>query len=59
MGQVQAPVYLVSSCEQVEKLAKAGVLTGLRAEKAFAAANAMRNAIKIAKRELAGQGIPT
>ena len=36
--------------EQVEKLAKSGVLTGLRAEKAFAAATAMRNGIRIAKK---------
>lgn len=36
--------------EQVEKLAKSGVLKGLTADKAFAAANAMRNGIKIAKR---------
>lgn len=36
--------------EQVEKLAKAGVIKGLIAEKAFAAAAAMRNGIKIAKK---------
>lgn len=36
--------------EAVEKLAKAGILTGLRGEKALAAASAMRNAIKIAIR---------
>ncbi len=36
--------------EQVEKLAKSGVLKGLIAEKAFAAAAAMRNGIKIAKK---------
>src|SRR3982751_3585216 len=36
--------------EGVEKLAKAGVLKGLRADKAYAAANAMRNGIKIAKK---------
>jgi imidazolonepropionase-like amidohydrolase len=34
--------------EQVEKLAKNGVLKGLRAEKALAAAAAMRHALKIA-----------
>lgn len=34
--------------ETVEKLAKSGVLKGLRGEKALAAAAAMRNAIKIA-----------
>lgn len=34
--------------EQVEKMAKSGVLKGLRAEKALAAAGAMRNAVKIA-----------
>jgi imidazolonepropionase-like amidohydrolase len=34
--------------EQVEKLAKSGVLRGYRAEKALAAAAAMRNAIRIA-----------
>jgi imidazolonepropionase-like amidohydrolase len=34
--------------EQVEKLAKSGVLKGYRGEKALAAAAAMRNAIKIA-----------
>ncbi len=36
--------------EQVEKLAKTGVLKGLIAEKAFAAATAMRNGIRIAKK---------
>ena len=36
--------------EQVEKLAKSGVVKGLIAEKALAAAAAMRNGIKIAKR---------
>jgi len=36
--------------EQVEKLAKSGVIKGLIAEKAFAAAAAMRNGIKIAVR---------
>jgi imidazolonepropionase-like amidohydrolase len=36
--------------EGVEKLAKSGVLKGLIAEKAFAAAAAMRNGIKIAKK---------
>lgn len=36
--------------EQVEKLAKNGVIKGLIAEKAFAAAAAMRNGIKIAYR---------
>jgi imidazolonepropionase-like amidohydrolase len=34
--------------EQVERLAKSGVLKGLRAEKALAAAAAMRNGIKLA-----------
>ena len=34
--------------ETVEKLAKSGILKGLRAEKALAAANAMRNGIKLA-----------
>ena len=34
--------------EQVEKLAKSGVLRGFRGEKALAAAAAMRNALKIA-----------
>ena len=34
--------------EAVEQLAKKGFLTGLRAEKSYAAATAMRNAIKIA-----------
>ncbi|HKP69586.1 MAG TPA: amidohydrolase family protein [Pyrinomonadaceae bacterium] len=34
--------------EQVEKLAKTGVLKGFRAEKALAAAAAMRNALKLA-----------
>src|SRR3982751_446234 len=36
--------------EAVEKLAKSGVLKGLIAEKALAAATAMRNGIKIAKK---------
>ncbi len=36
--------------ESVERMAKNGVLKGLRAEKALAAAAAMRNGIKIAKR---------
>jgi imidazolonepropionase-like amidohydrolase len=36
--------------EQVEKLAKTGVLKGLIAEKALAAAAAMRNGIRVAKR---------
>ncbi len=36
--------------EQVEKLAKSGVLRGLIAEKALAAAAAMRNGIRVAKR---------
>jgi imidazolonepropionase-like amidohydrolase len=43
--------YLVptlSAGEAVEKAAKNGVLTGLRAEKALAAAAAMRHAVKIA-----------
>ena len=45
--------YLVptlSAGEAAENAAKRGVLTGLRAEKALAAAAAMRNAIKIAAR---------
>jgi imidazolonepropionase-like amidohydrolase len=45
--------YLVptlSAGESVEKLAKTGVLTGLRGEKALAAAAAMRNGIKIARK---------
>ena len=43
--------YLVATLmagEQVEKLAKNGVLKGFRAEKALAAAAAMRNSVKIA-----------
>ncbi len=49
--------YLVptlSAGETVEKAAKAGVLKGLRAEKALAAAAAMRNGVKIAVRD----GVP-
>src|SRR5262249_19071958 len=49
--------YLVptlSAGEAVEKAAKAGVLKGLRAEKALAAAAAMRNGVKIAVRD----GVP-
>jgi imidazolonepropionase-like amidohydrolase len=45
--------YLVptlSAGEAAEKAAKSGVLKGLRAEKAFAAATAMRNGVKIAVR---------
>jgi imidazolonepropionase-like amidohydrolase len=38
----------LSAGEAVEKAAKNGVLTGLRAEKALAAAAAMRHAVKIA-----------
>jgi imidazolonepropionase-like amidohydrolase len=34
--------------EAVERFAKSGVLTGLRAEKALAAAAAMRNAVRVA-----------
>ena len=48
----QGGTYLVPTLmagEGVEKAAKAGTLKGLRAEKALAAAAAMRNAIKIAK----------
>ena len=48
----QQGTYLVPTLmagEGVEKAAKAGTLKGLRAEKALAAAAAMRNAIKIAK----------
>lgn len=47
----QKGIYLVPTLlagETVEKLAKSGVLKGLRGEKALAAASAMRNAIKIA-----------
>ena len=47
----QKGTYLVptlSAGEAVEKAAKNGVLTGLRAEKALAAAAAMRHAVKIA-----------
>jgi len=47
----QKGTYLVptlSAGEAVEKAAKAGVLKGLRAEKALAAAAAMRNGVKIA-----------
>jgi imidazolonepropionase-like amidohydrolase len=47
----QRGTYLVptlSAGEVVEKAAKAGVLKGLRAEKALAAAAAMRNGVKIA-----------
>ncbi|MDQ4081098.1 MAG: amidohydrolase family protein [Gemmatimonadota bacterium] len=48
----QHGTYLVPTLmagEAVERAAKAGTLKGLRAEKALAAATAMRNAIKIAK----------
>jgi imidazolonepropionase-like amidohydrolase len=48
----QQGTYLVPTLmagEAVERAAKGGTLTGLRAEKALAAAAAMRNAIKIAK----------
>jgi imidazolonepropionase-like amidohydrolase len=41
----------LSAGEAAERAAKSGVLKGLRAEKALAAAAAMRNAIKIAVRE--------
>ena len=47
----QHGTYLVptlSAGEAVEKAAKNGVLTGLRAEKALAAAAAMRNAVRVA-----------
>lgn len=44
----------MSAGEAVEIAAKGGRLTGLRAEKAMAAANAMRNATKIAMRD----GVP-
>jgi imidazolonepropionase-like amidohydrolase len=47
----QRGTYLVPTMmagEQVEKLAKSGVIKGLRAEKALAAAAAMRHALKIA-----------
>ena len=47
----QRGTYLVPTLmagETVERLAKSGVLKGLRAEKALAAAGAMRNAIKLA-----------
>jgi imidazolonepropionase-like amidohydrolase len=44
----------LSAGEAVEKAAKAGVLKGLRAEKALAAAAAMRNGVKIAVRD----GVP-
>lgn len=50
---VEKGTYLVPTLmagEQVEKLAKSGVLKGLIAEKALAAAAAMRNGIKIAKK---------
>jgi imidazolonepropionase-like amidohydrolase len=53
----QRGTYLVptlSAGEAVEKAAKAGVLKGLRAEKALAAAAAMRNGVKIAVRD----GVP-
>jgi imidazolonepropionase-like amidohydrolase len=49
---VQHGTYLVPTLmagEGVERAAKSGTITGLRAEKALAAAAAMRNAIKIAK----------
>src|SRR6476661_7446340 len=54
---VQRGTYLVptlSAGEVVEKAAKAGVLKGLRAEKALDAAAAMRNGVKIAVRD----GVP-
>ena len=50
---VEKGTYLVPTLmagEQVEKLAKSGVLKGLIAEKAFAAAAAMRNGIRVAKK---------
>jgi imidazolonepropionase-like amidohydrolase len=54
---VQHGTYLVptlSAGEAVEKAANAGVLKGLRAQKALAAAAAMRNGVKIAVRN----GVP-
>jgi imidazolonepropionase-like amidohydrolase len=54
---VQRGTYLVptlSAGEAVEKAVKAGALKGLRAEKALAAAAAMRNGVKIAVRD----GVP-
>lgn len=45
-GTVLVPTLMAG--ETVERLAKSGVLKGFRAEKALAAAAAMRNAIKIA-----------
>ena len=54
---VQRGTYLVptlSAGEAAEKAAKSGVLKGLRAEKALAAAAAMRNGVKIAVRN----GVP-
>jgi imidazolonepropionase-like amidohydrolase len=54
---VQRGTYLVptiSAGEVVEKAAKSGRLTGLRAEKALAAAQGMRNAVHIAVRN----GVP-
>jgi imidazolonepropionase-like amidohydrolase len=44
----------ISAGEGVEQMARAGRLTGLRAEKALAAAEAMRNAIRLAVRH----GVP-
>lgn len=44
----------LSAGESVERLAKSGQLKGLRAQKALAAASAMRNGVKIAVRE----GVP-
>ncbi len=46
-GTVLVPTLMAG--EAVERLAKNGFLKGLRAEKALAAATAMRNALKIAK----------
>jgi imidazolonepropionase-like amidohydrolase len=53
----QRGTYLVptlSAGEAVEKAAKSGVLKGLRAQKALAAAAAMRNSVKIAVKD----GVP-
>ncbi|MFL5607942.1 MAG: amidohydrolase family protein, partial [Gemmatimonadaceae bacterium] len=50
---VQKGTYLVptiSAGEFVEKVAQSGRLTGLRAEKALAAANGMRNSVRLAHR---------
>jgi imidazolonepropionase-like amidohydrolase len=47
-GTILVPT--ISAGEFVEQVAKSGRLTGLRAEKAFAAAQGMRNAVKLALR---------